>query len=138
MRRWRLLALLLAPGSCGDPETGPLPIAPGEDACDLCRMIISELPHAAQARFEGGRVEKYDDIGCLAERLRGGGARPVEVWVIDRPTGGWTDGRSAAYVRSKTLKTPMASGLAAYRDAAAAAKEGGERLSFDHMVGQKR
>jgi copper chaperone NosL len=121
----RALPLLLAAlASCGGPPaSGPVPVAWGEDTCGVCRMILSEPPFAAQARFGAGRVELFDDLGCLAERLSKGPA-PLEVWVADRGTSAWIDGRRAAFVRVRDLKTPMASGLAAYRTREEAEKAG--------------
>jgi copper chaperone NosL len=110
------LALLLGAG-CGSPETGPVPIAYGEDACDVCRMIISERNFAAQARFGPDRVEKFDDIGCLAERLWRS-PKPVGMWVADHGTGEMHPLESLCLVRAPELKTPMGSGVAAFLDPA--------------------
>ncbi len=126
------VALLLA---CDEAERGPVKIAYGEDGCDACRMIISEAPHAAQMRL-ARKVEKYDDVGCLLERLAKGAA-PVEMWVTDQKTGRWLDARSAFYSHSKDFKTPMASGLAAFGDRSDAeshaSKYKGEVLSFEQI-----
>ena len=132
MRRLACLVLLAV---CGEDAAGPAPIALGEDACDHCRMIISEAPFAAQARFDG-KVEKYDDIGCMLERLRRG-ASPRELWVTDRNSGLWINARAAFYVQSEDLKTPMASGMAAVggrADAdALAGRVKGKVLSFQDL-----
>lgn len=137
----KMLALLALLAACGAEETGPLPLALGEDSCDLCRMIISEQPYAAQARFGPGKVEKYDDIGCLGERLGKPGA-PVAMWVADRNTGAWVDTRAAFIVHVKDLKTPMASGLVAFAakaDAEGFAKEKDGRLvSMDEVKALRR
>jgi len=100
---------------CGGGDLGPAPIAYGEDACDLCRMIISEAPYAAEARFGPDKIEKYDDIGCLGERLWNSRA-PTEMWVADHATGTLKALDSVALVHVKDLKTPMASGVAAFAD----------------------
>lgn len=131
----RTLAILLL-AACGEPSRGPVSIAFGEDACDACRMIVSEPLFAAQARFERSRVERYDDIGCLVRRLTSGG-KPGEIWVVDHAGGEWIDARTAHYVRSKILKTPMASGLAAFASWDAAAAFAGARqgviLAFEEL-----
>ena len=135
MKRLLLAALLCVTG-CGEPATGPVPIAFGEDGCDGCRMIISEAPSAAQARFADGRVEKFDDIGCLATRLAAG-PEPLEAWVTDAATAKWIDARTAHYVRSPGLKTPMGWGLAAFAaraDAEALAGKSGARvMGFEEL-----
>ena len=111
-------ALLLLAG-CGREENGPVPIAYDEDACDLCRMFISEAPFAAEARFGPDKIEKYDDVGCLAERLCDSPA-PVGMWVADHETGAFHPLASVSLVHASDLKTPMASGVAAFADRARA------------------
>jgi copper chaperone NosL len=118
MRILTALAILAAAG-CGREEAGPVPIAYGEDECSLCRMIISEAPFAAEARLGPGRFEKYDDIGCLAERLDGGAA-PAAMWVSDHAEAVFKPLESMTLVHIEDLKTPMASGVAAFADRGAA------------------
>lgn len=128
----RMIWALALLGACSDPDTGPARIAYGEDACDACRMIISEAPFAAQGR--GERVEKFDDIGCLARRA----SRYRQLWVTDHATGRWLDAKSALYVHAPDLYTPMASGLVAFegREAAEAfaAKHSGKVVAFDYIT----
>jgi copper chaperone NosL len=136
-----LALLLVSLVACGAEATGPVPVALGEDSCDLCRMIISEQPFAAQARFGPDKVEKYDDLGCLGERLNKPGA-PLGLWAADHKTGAWVDARSAIFVHVKELKTPMASGLVAFAsraDAEGFAKDKGGRLvSLDDVKAMRR
>jgi copper chaperone NosL len=137
MIRPLVLSVVLVSG-CERESSGPASIALGEDACDTCRMIISEPPHAAQARFGDSRVEKYDDVGCLLAR----GEFPPAAWVTDHASGRWTDARRATYVHAKDWKTPMASGLAAFarreEAEAFAAARGGHVLTFEDLKGWKR
>lgn len=130
---------ILAAAGCGEnPDRGPVTIALGEDACDHCRMIISEAAFAAEARYGPGPVEKFDDIGCLGKRLSNGAA-PVEAWVTDRATGMWIDAPTAYYVQGDGLQTPMASGLAAFASRAAAeafaGRVRGRVVSFADITG---
>lgn len=134
-------ALLLLAAGCGDGDLGPAPIAYGEDACDLCRMIISEAPYAAEARFGPDKVEKYDDIGCLGERLWSSHA-PLEMWAADYSTGKLKPLGSVALVRVEGLKTPMASGVAAFADRAEAesfrAKHQGRFVALEDVKALRR
>lgn len=138
----RLVVMALLAGCGGPPPTGPVPITYGEDTCDICRMIISEAPFAAEARFAGGKVEKYDDVGCLAERLSRGGEAPLGMWVADHATSGWIAAEKAHYVLSETLPTPMGSGVAAFTDRAAAEqfapKNRGKLIGFEDVRRLKR
>lgn len=113
-------AILLLLAGCG-AGSGPVPIQYGEDACDQCRMLISEAPFAAEARFGPDLVEKYDDIGCLARRLLKS-PPPSDVWVADHASGRLLPVKSTVLVHASSLKTPMASGVAAFADRADAQK----------------
>lgn len=130
MKRGVWLVALLG---CVREDPGPEPVALGEDTCATCRMIISEARYAAQMRI-ARRVEKFDDIGCLLKRL----SAPAQVWVADQLSGEWIDARAATFVRSEELRTPMASGLAAFRSrstAEAFAREHrGKLLSFEEVT----
>ena len=61
------LIVLLALSACSDNGTGPVEVKWDRDACERCRMVLSDRYHAAQIR--GGpadrkaRVYKFDDIG---------------------------------------------------------------------------
>lgn len=94
--------LLLAPlAACGE-RTGPEDISWGRDACEHCRMIISERPFATELR--GGprkRIYKFDDVGCAIHWARHEkldlGEMP-EFWVMSHADGkAWLDARQAFY-----------------------------------------
>jgi copper chaperone NosL len=115
-------ALLLA-GCSGGPDTGPKEVKWDRDACERCRMVLSDRKHSAQVRWlpEGkrSRVMKFDDIGCAALWLEDKpwkDAVSTEIWVTDHRTGEWIDARSATYVKGHM--TPMEYGLGAQSDAA--------------------
>lgn len=127
---------LLASCAGGPPE--PAPILLDEDACSYCRMAISERRYAAELVTREGRVERFDDAGCLAAWLREHG-RPegAAAFVTDYRTGDWLAAEAATYVASPALPTPMRSGLAAFADRAAAeaaaAELGGEVAGWEEV-----
>ncbi len=118
-----LLVLLL--GACSDePTTGPKEVKWDRDACERCRMVLSDRKHSAQVRWlsEGkrSRVLKFDDIGCAALWLEDKpwkSAATTEIWVTDHRDGKWIDARTATYVKGHV--TPMEYGLGAQSDPAA-------------------
>lgn len=117
-RSMRLLAAWLGAAwlvACGDPKTGPVGVHWDRDACELCRMALSDRRFAVQIRLEPrGRVAKFDDIGCALVWLdaRGtGGSEPAEIWVADHRDGRWLDARSAGFVGVE--RTPMDYGFGA-------------------------
>ncbi len=129
---------------CGGGRPEPVEIVVDEDICSFCRMAISERRFAAELVTPGGRVELFDDIGCLADWLRENG-RPAGagIFAVDFATGKWLVADEAVYVRSPDLPTPMSHGLAAFADRPAAetarAELGGEVVDWAEVVaGEKR
>lgn len=123
VRRLLLLGLLLLTGCSGDPGTGPVDVKWDRDACDRCRMVLSDRHHSAQIRGgpvgEKAKVYLFDDLGCAVIWLddQPWRANPaIEIWVNDHRNGEWIDARKAWYVTGQT--TPMAYGLGAQREPA--------------------
>lgn len=125
MTRRELLALLAAatvlPAACGAEATPE--IAFDHDACDWCRMTISDRRHAAVARTAGGRTARFDAIECLAAWTAAQAEPPRAAWVT--APGSTAPGLAVAearFLRDRGAATPMAMGWVAR--AAARAPEG--------------
>lgn len=115
-REWRAarllpVAALAAAGACA--PAGPRPIAFGEEPCAHCHMTIADQRYAAEVMTKTGKVFVFDDVGCMAAWLADNPAPVKGAWVMDFVNHGWMAADSAIYLRSDTLQTPMASGLAA-------------------------
>jgi hypothetical protein len=116
--RWILMLSLLA-GCSGDPGSGPVKVKWDRDACERCRMVLSDRSHAAEIRYyapnkQRSSVALFDDIGCATLWLEQQPWRDdprTEIWVIDHQSGEWIDARSATYVTGRI--TPMEYGLGA-------------------------
>ena len=112
-------ALLILSGCGGDPQTGPLEPHWDRDACERCRMVLSDRNYSAQIRYQPQdrkrtRTLWFDDIGCATLWLAEQPWREdpsVEIWVADYQSGKWIDARNASYVKQRV--TPMAYGLGA-------------------------
>ena len=116
------LAMLVA--CSGDTGTGPKEVKWDRDACERCRMVVSDRFHAAQVRYlppdkKRPEVAMFDDIGCatlwLADKPWENDPN-TEIWVTDHRTGDWIDARQATYVKGNL--TPMEFGLGAQLEAA--------------------
>jgi nitrous oxide reductase accessory protein NosL len=113
---WFTALLLLLLGGCGgQPDTGPVDIKWDRQACERCRMVLSDRHFSAQIRGgPGHRPYFFDDFGCAVLWLE---EQPwkddpgVEFWVADHRTGAWLDARKAYYRGGR--HTPMAYGLGA-------------------------
>ncbi len=130
----RLLSLIfitLLTACSGEPDTGPLEIKWDRDACERCRMVLSDPHFAAQIRYyPAGKkrsvVEKFDDFGCAALWLEDKPWKDdgrTEFWVADHRSKEWIDATTATYVLKKT--TPMEYGLGAQLEAVSGS------MSFD-------
>lgn len=100
--------------SCGN--TGPVPIQYNKDACEFCKMSISDSRFATEWITSKGRVYKYDDMACmLAHSKERPDTQPGNYY-----TGGFLKGdelisaEKAFFVRHETIKSPMGGGIAAF------------------------
>ena len=115
--------LLLLLGACsGDPGSGPKEVKWDRDACERCRMVLSDRHYSTQVRvFPEGKRSKvflFDDIGCATLWLEDKPWKDdpgTEIWVTDHRRGNWIDARTATYVKERI--TPMEYGLGAQSEA---------------------
>jgi nitrous oxide reductase accessory protein NosL len=142
---WLVLAALTWSSACGGAEaSGPIP-APrmvfGEDLCAECSMIINEQRFAGAIGVRvRGRVRHllFDDIGeMFVHELPE--HDEVRYFVHDMPSAELMDATVAHFLRAESLRTPMATGVAAFRSAserdAVLREHPGERLSLQELVG---
>lgn len=101
--------------SCGG---GPQPIKFGKDACDNCRMIISDPRFGAEMVTVKGKAYKFDDINCFWKFKKSKEINDAELTfqlVIDyNKPGALIDAANACILQSDAIKSPMASKLAAF------------------------
>ena len=125
------VALLLAPLAACGPSVGPQEISWGRDACEHCRMIISERPFAAELRDgERKRIHKFDDIGCAIHWAKANNQpleKAAEFWVMSHTDGKtWLDARQAQY--RVDVRSPMNYNFAAEPTRSDAS------VTFDEMI----
>jgi copper chaperone NosL len=113
------VAMLLTTG-CVRGTPGPAPVDTRNDACQSCRMTVSDVRFAAQVAAPGEEPKFFDDIGCLARFLAEHPAQPEDAvaYVADHRTKAWIPAGRAVYLRVTGLETPMNSHLVAHADAA--------------------
>ena len=141
MRHVRLLIVLglagLLLGACGGGEGAlqPPEIYYGQDTCDRCGMLISDPRFAAALLTVEGESRKYDDIGCLLDDYTHSGIKAAGIYVHDYNTGAWLDAKAPNFLQID-MHTPMASGLVAFGDRAAAEAfaPGAAVMSFEQVV----
>jgi copper chaperone NosL len=115
--------LAVATVACGVKADGPPEILVDRTPCAHCGMLVSEPAFAAAYRRDGSDARIFDDIGCLLNGLSGEADHErLRFWFHDAATAVWIDRTEAVFVRSARLRTPMSSGIVAYRGEAAAGR----------------
>jgi len=104
-------------------------------------MTIADPRFSAEAIAPTGKVAVFDDVGCLAAWLADGGTPPASTWVLSFVDGRvWLGTAQSVFLQSRSLRTPMGSGLAALRPGAEAdsvqAALGGTLLTWDEVRAQ--
>jgi copper chaperone NosL len=114
------LATALWTVACAARSLGPPEIVLDRSVCSQCGMLISERIYAAALRASDGHEQVFDDIGCLLAVLGTSSETDARAWFHDGVSGAWIDGPAPVFVTSPMLRTPMAGGVIAFADRAAA------------------
>ena len=135
-----LIALLCAT-AC---QRGARPLVAGTDACDFCRMTISDVRFGAELMSRTGRIHTFDAIECPASFYLDAEARDDVggVWVADFESGRLITADSAVFLQGGSLRSPMGRSLVAFApgsDAQALVRQyGGSVLSWSDLLARAR
>lgn len=121
------------------------PINYGKDMCDDCRMTIVDQHFGAEIVTKKGRVYKFDDARCIAHFIKTGKITANEtgqtLFTDYNNSKNFIDSKTAVFVVSETLKSPMNSNAAAFENQAAAEKTAtavnGKITSWDNLLNNK-
>ena len=108
-----LFTLILVLVSCSkEPEK----INFGSDMCHFCKMTIVDTQHAAQFVTKKGKQYKYDAIECILNEFSETGTSHVGVVLVaDYSNPGiMVDAKTATYLISKEIKSPMGANLTGF------------------------
>ncbi|KAB2910003.1 MAG: nitrous oxide reductase accessory protein NosL [Ignavibacteriales bacterium] len=111
-----LLAAFLFIG-CADQTAQP--IVYGSDICDFCQMQISDHAFGTELITPKGKVYKFDSVECLVSFAQNSEYDPKETAVfvtsmIEPDV--LFDAKTAMFVVSKEIQSPMGANLAAFRN----------------------
>lgn len=121
-------------------QSGPEPIAYGEDNCDNCMMTISDPKYGAELISDKGKVFKFDSIECLADYSTKVDAKIIKsMWVTDFSSkGSFLSANDALFLRSDNLRSPMGLNLSAHKNQekvnSVKSEFGGEMISWNELV----
>lgn len=110
------------------------PIQYGQDECHYCKMMIMENQYGTELVTKKSKVYKFDSVECLIDFVQKGNVKEEEAAFIlitsyDKP-GELKEARSAYYLHSKQLPSPMGMYLTAF-DTEEGAKKAQSELGGD-------
>jgi copper chaperone NosL len=96
----------------------PEPLRFGEDGCHTCKMTLMDSKFGAEIVTSKGKIYKFDDVNCLLTFYNSGQVSTEdmkEILIVDfsKPEK-LIDARNALYVKSESIKSPMAGNVAAF------------------------
>lgn len=96
--------------------SGPQPISLNKDACDFCKMTISDGRFAAEFITAKGRMYKFDDLSCMMQYIASQGEGSIKKYYISEFTKEleYIDATTAWYIHHEDLKSPMNGNTAAF------------------------
>ena len=99
-------------------KPGKQPLRYGTDACDHCKMILMDPAFGGEIITQKGKIYKFDDVNCMVTYMNSmDPSRETvgETFVVDHgKPGTLIPAETAFYLRSDKVKSPMASGIAAF------------------------
>lgn len=96
----------------------PEPLQYGKDGCHACKMTLMDNKFGAEIVTTKGKIYKFDDANCMLNFFNSGEVPSEdmkEILIVDfsKPEN-LIDARNALYVKSESIKSPMASNVAAF------------------------
>ena len=120
-RLFMLIACCILSISVTGCKPGKQPLNFGTDACAYCKMILMDPGFGGEVITEKGKVYKFDDVSCMVTYINDmDPSRETigDAFVIDHGhPGSLIPAEAAFFLRSDKVKSPMASGIAAFSTA---------------------
>ncbi|HEX6316503.1 MAG TPA: nitrous oxide reductase accessory protein NosL [Gemmatimonadaceae bacterium] len=97
-------------------QRAPRPLAAGVDACDYCRMTVSDTRFGGEIESRTGKLYTFDAVECLASFYLDASSRDDvrRAWVSDFDSGRLVPVDSAVFLQGSSLNSPMGQGLVAF------------------------
>ena len=113
LKSFVISVILLLVISC---KVEPQKIEYGKDQCNFCKMNIVHKTHAAQYVTKKGKQFKFDAIECMVNDLSTKNEGEIGVLLVadyGNP-GEMIEAKTATYLISKEIKSPMGANLSAF------------------------
>lgn len=120
----------------------PEPIHYGKDTCHHCKMTLMDNKFGAEIVSAKGKIFKFDDTNCLISFVNSGELSNQDIAhcvITDFASpGALIDAKTALYIKSPEIKSPMASNVAAFGNTTNLKSFNeswhGEELSWDDLI----
>ncbi len=128
-----LLALII---SC---KVEPQAIEYGKDQCSFCKMNVVDKTHASQYVTKKGKQFKFDAIECMIHDLSKKNEEDILLFLVANygNPGEMIDAKTATFLISKEIKSPMGANLSAFSSKNKAEelqqKHGGENYTWETL-----
>ena len=106
-------------------EISPEKINYGSDACNYCDMTIVDRQHSAQMVTSKGKSFKYDAIECMVHALQEDMTdTEIAIYLVAdfNEPGELMEAKTATYLVSEQIQSPMGANLSAFKSADEAEK----------------
>jgi len=115
-----MLSTMLVLSSCS--AKGPSAVNLHKDACEYCKMTISDAHFMAQLQTKKGRVYNFDDINCMLSYIKAGDNSTFANFYIANyeKSPEFTDATKAFYITHASFKSPMGGNTVAFTTESAA------------------
>lgn len=132
-----LLSSVIILTSC---KVEPKGINYGNDHCLLCDMTVVDKTHAAQYVTKKGKASMFDAIECLVMKVNREHNEDLLAFILvadyNNP-GNLIDAKTASYLISKKIKSPMGANLSAFNSLETAKKiqleKGGNIYTWEQL-----
>ena len=96
-------------------QRAPRPLIAGTDACDFCRMTVSDTRFGGEIESKTGRIHTFDSLECLASFYMDASSRGDVrgAWVTDFESGRFLIADSAVFIVDGRVNSPMGRSLIA-------------------------
>lgn len=112
----------------------------GTDGCQFCKMTIVDRQHAAQLVTDKGKAYKFDAIECMIKRLHSMENSSIGMVLVSdfEEPGLMINAKSATYLVSNQIPSPMGAFLSAFGNKAKAIstsrEKSGQLYSWEELM----
>lgn len=140
----KIIAIGLVLSSLISCSIEPQAIEYGKDACYYCEMTIVDKIHGAEIVTNKGKVYKFDAAECMMYHIEEVDTNTIELYLtnsFNHPEE-LVDAKSATYLISKNVPSPMGAYLSAFKTVEDATivlnKKGGKLYSWQELKNKIR